>query len=139
MTDPVLALRDVAGDALTTAITAAGYAAGTRRVTSNPVQGLEPPYAVLGGDTAIDFATKTSQGAEVTFAWTAWGRTPTEAEVFGDVCLQALTDRDNPLAPSGFTVAGCYFEFRGSILRDEQPVKAYWGVPYRVRFILVEE
>ena len=137
MKDPAVAVQKAAISAIRAKFTAAGYAAPNSRILWDPKPGESMPYLVVGGETVIPWPTKTTEGAEVSLSYTAWGTTVESAATLADWAIQALTDRASPITPTGYDTSSYDLEFRGGTLRDEVPTatgsRSYWGIPFRVR------
>ena len=132
MNDP----RKAVQDEIWTLLNAAGVTAYV-----NPPEGLTPPYTVFGDATFIPgpLTTKTTEGAEVTHTCISWATDPNTAQANASTGLAALTDRDVVYTVTGYEVSDVYPDFGGPILRDDMRAnEIYWGVPYRVRFILTQ-
>jgi hypothetical protein len=110
MKDP----RKAVQDEIWTLLNAAGVTAYV-----NPPEGLTPPYTVFGD--------------------ASWATDPNTAQANASTGLAALTDRDVVYTVTGYEVSDVYPDFGGPILRDDMRAnEVYWGVPYRVRFILTQ-
>ena len=138
MTDASLPLQAAIVAALRTALTTAGYSSVNSRVLVNPAPTDAMPYIVFDGETGVEFPTKTTEGMECNVSLTAWDDNLVDAKTLGQVAIAALTDRTAPLTVSGFAVAYYGLDFRDAPQRFENPPETYWGIPFRVRFRLVE-
>lgn len=130
MTDPRRAIQDAIYDALS--------AAGVTALV-DPEETDAMPYTVFGGGTLASgpLTTKTTEGGEVTHTLVSWADTPTVAQDMASLGLAALTDRDNPISVTGYTLARCDPDFGGEIIRDStDPDEIIFGVPYRVRIVV---
>lgn len=132
MIDPRNAVQDTIWDLLD----AAGITA-----LVDPDDSDDLPYTVIGDATFTvgPVTTKTTEGSEVVHQCVSWAEDPDTAQANASTGLAAITDRDVDQSVTGFEVNGVYPDFGGPILKDDtRPNETYWGVPYRVRFILTQ-
>lgn len=133
MTDPRRAIQD----GIYTALNAAGV---TALVDPDETNAL--PYTVFGGGTLVSgpLTTKTTEGGEVAHTLVSWAERPTTAQDNASAGLAALTDRDNPITVTGYTLVRCDPDFGGEIIRDStDPDEIIFGVPYRVRIVVKQD
>ena len=142
MKDPAVYVQKAAITAIRAALNTAGYSSPSDRVLWDPKPGQTMPYLVVAGESVIPWPTKTTEGAEVTLSYTAWGTTVESAATLADYAIQSLTNRTSPITPTGFDTSSYDLEFRGTPIRDEVPTatgnRSYWGVPFRVRIRVVQ-
>lgn len=138
MKDATVAVEAAIRSALVSALTTGGYSTPTLRVLVNPRPDDTLPYIVIAGETGVPFRTKTSEGMEVTVSMTAWDDQPTDAKTLADVAIQALTSRTSPLAVTGYVTVIGELDFRDAPVYEGNPPEEYWGIPFRVRYRLVE-
>lgn len=136
MKDATLPLHAAIVSAIDTALTGGAYSG--IYVGPNPDDSDTLPYIQFGGSTGVPFATKSTEGMEVTYTLTAWAATFTASNTLADLALRAVTDRTAPLTVTGFGVAFAELDFREMTIRIEEPPNTYWGTPIRVRFRMVE-
>ncbi len=138
MKDASLPLQAAIVASLRAALTTAGYSTPNSRVLTNPGPDDTMPYLALTGETGVPFRTKSTEGMECTVTITAWDDDPTDAHTLADYAIQDLTSRTSPLSVTGYTTAYSELDFRDSVQRVQEPPEEYWGVPFRIRFRLVE-
>lgn len=86
--------------------------------TGRAGQNAQPPYAVMGEDSALDWGTKTEQGQEITVTFHCWSKQPTstkECKQMMAALYAALHEAD--LTVSGQDAVSCRFDF-GQVLED---------------------
>lgn len=99
------------------------------------------PYTVFGDATFIPgpLTTKSTEGAEVTHTCVSWATNPDTAQANASTGMAALTDRDVAYSVTGYEVSDVYPDFGGPMIKDDnRPNETYWGVPYRVRFLITQ-
>lgn len=143
MNDPGIAIQTAMVTAIVAKLTANGYTSPAQRVVIDPEEGVTPlPHVVMGVDTVVPFATKTSEGGEVTHTVVCWARKFSSAATLRNEVIQCLTDRDAMLSVTGYTTVRADLDFRGPVLQPVAPGEdegVLYGFPVRFRFVVVQD
>jgi len=142
MNDPVLTIRDNAGDALISALTTAGYSSAASRVVSNPDVDTPLPYIRLGNATPpLDFRTKSTEGGTTIHSYQPVAATETEALQLRQIIINTLCRPSTNLSLTSphrvlmTEMAGG----EGAILREIIGDKWYYSSPVNIRYTTVED
>lgn len=139
MTDAKLPVQTVVIARCIAALTTLGYSSPATRVITNPIDGQEYPYVVVGEDEQQlnrEATDATSDANTVEHLVRVYHTSLNTAKTIGAEIITEMTDRNSPPAPDGWTLYEFTLDFDTNLHEEATDAPDVWGRIMRFRLVL---